>query len=540
MREEEFRRRLQNALGEPPPLAPPTLGAPTRRAAAARVHPRAMGLLAIGVAVLLVVVLVGSRVALQPRGYVSPVLAPRADSTPCHLPVDAVTTASNPGSDVVINTSLGFVNIPTGTFSVDPHAKVSDLPGGSIYRPSTYSSALHRWLPVDSRAVSPDSRSYAYTTGSELHVVDAAARKDRKVWTHSPNIDLITWTAAGILVSTVPPQGGVMLLWRVDPTSGAATQASMSDDPTFFRGTGYSQTQGTSYLGGDSSGRSVFRLGGRDQGTSYYIVLVDSGRTSTIYAGRQGDATDFDPVGVSFDGNGLWFGNYDGSRVWWWKESAGLQSFRVSGTPAAPSGYQFTNFTLLPAGPCLAGTFEGTPATPLAAAPQPSPSPTPPVIDWGPLLAKPVTMPSLPAGSSCPVTPMVSINGQTKGPKPGVPNYGYGNSPVYLSGQINWYSAGSQGLLVLTDPTYSGPVLVRSNRLDGSGTMTISSSAGSWLDQLAVGAVGIPQTSSPPYWSVWFGVVTMSAPGCYGIQFDGTTFSEYVVIEVKQGPPPAG
>jgi hypothetical protein len=35
-------------------------------------------------------------------------------------------------------------------------------------------------------------------------------------------------------------------------------------------------------------------------------------------------------------------------------------------------------------------------------------------------------------------------------------------------------------------------------------------------------------------------MITFSAPGCYGMQFDGNGFSESVVIQVKQGPPPPG
>ncbi|HYS01983.1 MAG TPA: hypothetical protein VET82_06505, partial [Candidatus Eisenbacteria bacterium] len=54
------------------------------------------------------------------------------------------------------------------------------------------------------------------------------------------------------------------------------------------------------------------------------------------------------------------------------------------------------------------------------------------------------------------------------------------------------------------------------------------------------GGVGIAQTSSPPYWGTWAGSVTPSAPGCYGIQFDGTNVSDVVVIAVTNGPPPPG
>jgi hypothetical protein len=100
-----------------------------------------------------------------------------------------------------------------------------------------------------------------------------------------------------------------------------------------------------------------------------------------------------------------------------------------------------------------------------------------------------------------------------------------------------WYSAGGQGVVILTDPTYTGPVLVRSQRLDGTGSLAFSGQGGT---SLADGSIGLAQTSAPPYWGTWAGSVTASAPGCYGIQLDGTGFSAVAVIEVKPGPPPPG
>jgi hypothetical protein len=117
------------------------------------------------------------------------------------------------------------------------------------------------------------------------------------------------------------------------------------------------------------------------------------------------------------------------------------------------------------------------------------------------------------------------------------PNYGFGDGPAYVSGQFTWYSAGTQGAVILVDPKYKGPVLVRSKRIDGSGTLTFS---GDGATTLADGAMGLAQTSSPPYWGTWAGTVIADAPGCYGIQFDGMNFSATVVIWVVQGPPPPG
>ena len=88
MREEEFRERLRGALGEPPAsLGAPMLGRPAS-SGAARTYPRLMGLLAIGVAVLLILVLVGSRVTLRPRGNVLPAATPTGGLESMNSPVE--------------------------------------------------------------------------------------------------------------------------------------------------------------------------------------------------------------------------------------------------------------------------------------------------------------------------------------------------------------------------------------------------------------------------------------------------------------------
>ncbi len=70
MNENEFRKRLSEALGEPPSLAAPVLSRPD--AQAPRAYPRTLALLAGGLAILLVLVLVASRIALHPTGSILP------------------------------------------------------------------------------------------------------------------------------------------------------------------------------------------------------------------------------------------------------------------------------------------------------------------------------------------------------------------------------------------------------------------------------------------------------------------------------------
>lgn len=553
MNENEFRERLRGALGEPPPLSSPVL-APSR-AGLARAYPRGMAVLAFVLALLLVIVLVATRVAMRPQGTnlpaakPSPVAQAAPDSLPCALPVVAVSEAENPGQNPVISMSPGFVNIPAGGFQVDPSAAIGDLPIGSPASPSFYSAALKRWVPASARMMSPDGRAYVYVAllppganysnfnSSELHIVDVAKKTDRTVWTYKAGIDVIGWDSAGILASTVPAQGGTRLLWRIDPAGGGVTQAPPSADPNFLALTALAHSGNYSYLGTDAQGRSVFRLGSRDPGTKYSVVIVQAGQVTTLYAGAAGDSTDFDPEGIYWDAHGLWFGNFDGALVWLWSRSSGhLQSFKVSGLPPAPSGYAYANVTFSPAGECVPGTFSGVAASGLPPATTPTPSPPPPTVDWSALTAKPVNLQPLPTGASCPVSPKVDL--AVKGQSGKWPNYGFGQGPAYVSGQFMWYSAGPQAILILVDPKYTGPVLVRSRRLDGTGVLAFSGQGSTSLPD--AGAIGLPQTSSPPYWGTWIGSVTPSAPGCYGIQLDGTSFSSVAVISVSNGPPPGG
>jgi len=550
MREDEFRDRLRDALGEPPPFPAPQL-APSD-GGVSRGYPRGMALLAVGLAIVLVLALVASRIGLRPTGMTQPGanggVAMSADTFPCSLAVDAISTAENPGQEPVTSLSLGFVNIPGGAFQVDPAATVVGLPVGAITGQSFYSAALKRWLPASSDTVSPDGLSYTYVkllpagatytnaTSSEVHVFDAVKNADRKVWSSPSSVQLVGWDSAGILVSATPFQGGQVQLWRIDPATGAVSPSPMDADPTRLPLSALLGGGSSSYLGSDGHGQYVHRLGSRDKGTRYSIVVVASGRVTTLYSGTVGDSMDFDPVGAYSDAHGLWLGNIGGSRVWLWSQSSGLRSFPTSGLPPAPAGYAFTSFAFIPAGPCLPGTFAGVTAPGLPPATTPTPSPSPPQVDWAPLSAKPLNLKPLSPGTRCPVSAQVNLVVTTNGPKKGGPNYGFGQGPVYLSGQTSWY-AGSQGAIFLTDPRYTGPVLVRSMRLDGTSSLTLSADGATSLPN---GAIGLALTSSPPYWGMSFGMVAPSAPGCYGIQFDGTSFSSSVVIEVSPGPVPPG
>jgi hypothetical protein len=351
-----------------------------------------MALLAVGLAVVLVLALIASRMALRPTGMAQPGanggVAMPAGVFPCALPVEAMSTAQNSGQEAVTSVSLGFVNIPGGGFQVDPAATVAGLPVGAITGQNFYSVALKRWVPAPTQAISPDGLSYTYVkllpagatysdaASSEVHVFDVVKNADRKVWSSSSSVQLVSWDSAGILVSVMPFRGGAVLLWRIDPATGAVSQAPMDADPSLLP---TSALPGAGeYLGTDGHDRYVHWLGSRDKGTRYSIVVVASGRVTTLYSGTVGDSMDFDPVAVYSDGHGLWLGNSGGLRIWLWSQSSGLRSFPVTGLPPSPSGYAFTSFAFIPAGACVPGTFAGVAAPGLPPATTPTPSSSPP------------------------------------------------------------------------------------------------------------------------------------------------------------------
>lgn len=549
MREDEFRHRLLRALGEPPRLAEPVLGRPAQ--AQRRPYPVVTGFVAVALAIVLIVVLVSTRAFLHPQGALLPASRPSAGATPtfpCALPVVVTMELGNPGQDPVLVTENGFVNLPGGTYSSDPNVVVSDLPAAPDAVPGTYSAQLGRWLPAWPLQLSPDGLSYVYVklqpAGStysdfrtaELHLVDAKRKTERVLWTSSDALVLVAWTSAtGLIVSTTPKQGGTLLLWRVDPNTGGAVRAPDDADPTLLPSSALPPAGNVNYwsVGMDAQGRNVFWLGSRTTGTRYRIARMESGRLTDIYSGTIGDGTDFEPAGMYGDAQALWFGNFDGSRVWEWTAARGLKSFGVTGIPFAPSGYQQSYVSFGPAGPCVPGVFTGVRPSPLPPAATPSPSPVPSPVDWSGFLARPLRMPQV-SGGSCPVSSQVDIAVKARYGK--WPVYGFGPGPTYASGQLTWYSNGPQAILLLTDPRYTGPVLARTRRLDGAGDLVLAGDG----DIVGDGALGLRQTSSPPYWGTWLGTVTPSTPGCYGIQLDGKDFTAVVVISVTQGPPPPG
>jgi hypothetical protein len=138
--------------------------------------------------------------------------------------------------------------------------------------------------------------------------------------------------------------------------------------------------------------------------------------------------------------------------------------------------------------------------------------------------------------------------------------FGFGAGPAYLSGQSSWYSGG-QAAILMVDPKYSGPLLVRASQFGGDGTSQITLAAEN-LDPTALaglvvkesqhgvtvvsavqtteGGLELQAAPSSPLWRAWFGRLRTSGPGCFAIHVDGTAFTEVIVVAVLAGPAPPG
>lgn len=305
------------------------------------------------------------------------------DPLNCKLPVLVTSEAGPPVPQ--LKREVGFIDTHTGHYTKDGSASVAGLPGGGSpgttsgkpAQPSTplwYSASLGRWLPVYSPSVSPDGRSYLWVRllpqGSligpnfqkaELHRYDVVSATDRTLWTYAGSIDVWRWDASGILVNTVPPEGGVQLWWLVDPQTGAAAQQAIAPGyyPQLTQLPGDPRNQNGLFIysgfafGAQFQGHTLFRIGSRDPGSAEWVLYeIAPGQRVTIYRGTQGDATRFDPSIAMSDATGIWFSDYGGPWLWRWQPGSGLKKLVLSGLPSAIAG-PISSVGADPAGPCM-------------------------------------------------------------------------------------------------------------------------------------------------------------------------------------------
>jgi hypothetical protein len=152
------------------------------------------------------------------------------------------------------------------------------------------------------------------------------------------------------------------------------------------------------------------------------------------------------------------------------------------------------------------------------------------------LATRPLHFPTVTSLASCPVSlgrqisPAFGLAAGT-GPLYIVPVDSGGNAvygPASTWGDhIGW--GGMPATLWIIPSSFSGPVLVRGQRLDKAGVVGFDQYPGPpLLTQLPIMAPLVP--SSPPYQVEGDWYIRFNAPGCYGLQIDWLQGTEWIIF----------
>ncbi len=152
---------------------------------------------------------------------------------------------------------------------------------------------------------------------------------------------------------------------------------------------------------------------------------------------------------------------------------------------------------------------------------------------WIVLEQRPMYVPVIATGASCPLVPGRQIN----------PSLGaaLGEGPIYLVGlgdhgtvkvPVGRRDGGDYALLALltAPPGFQGQALVRGRQLNGS--MDVRFSGGDDPAPPALWQIAPESASMAGGWLTWNVYLHVHGPGCYGLQIDGPTFSEVIVFQV--------
>ena len=161
-------------------------------------------------------------------------------------------------------------------------------------------------------------------------------------------------------------------------------------------------------------------------------------------------------------------------------------------------------------------------------------------------LRRPMDLPHLKAGAHCPVSAPGRKVYRLEGPAIGAgPVYAQSLGPfaraavmpfvlpsrVGLFGGSAW---GGQILKWIGAPSYHGPVLIRGRNLSGRDGF------GFGAGKIPLAEMDVPPGGpiNPGGWRLWSGYARLRSPGCYGLQVDGTTFSEVIIFRACLSSPP--
>jgi hypothetical protein len=100
--------------------------------------------------------------------------------------------------------------------------------------------------------------------------------------------------------------------------------------------------------------------------------------------------------------------------------------------------------------------------------------------------------------------------------------------PPGRNGLFRGSSWGGQVLKWIGDAAYTGPALIRGRQLDGPHRLGFGSGKIPYSEMQLAPGKGDPAVGG---WRGWGGYARFRAAGCYGVQVDGTSFSEVIVFK---------
>nr|BBH88832.1 hypothetical protein KTC_35830 [Thermosporothrix sp. COM3] len=140
------------------------------------------------------------------------------------------------------------------------------------------------------------------------------------------------------------------------------------------------------------------------------------------------------------------------------------------------------------------------------------------------LQQRPLHLPSLASGTSCPVTPSQRVDLRFGAAQ--------GKGPLYMIIDPATGATGGQDehllkTLVLVAPSYQGPILLRGQQLDGHHEVRFGQEPASSKLALASTIKGRDDSN----WLNYATYTRVRAPGCYGIQLDGASFHYQIIFK---------
>ena len=167
--------------------------------------------------------------------------------------------------------TAGFLQLPDGTFSVDPSGvltqgssgqytigKAPVLPGAFFTGYRSWDEPASRWVPVPPQQTAPNGTSYVYQVGPEIHIVTIATGKDTVIYRQPSGFPPANWAGPQLLAyvggsvyisvnSTYKGQGGSLQsvpadqvgVWRVDLSGGAPQRVLASAVDGIITSDGY-------------------------------------------------------------------------------------------------------------------------------------------------------------------------------------------------------------------------------------------------------------------------------------------------------------